>query len=183
MAKSNRMTAPEPTPQDKALKRVLLVSAIDGWSVAVIASLGVLLTLIIGDWLGTGIGLLVLAAGVLELHGRRQIMRRDSDGLKQLVRAQLFLLAVILVYCTSRLGSFDADTAMASLTPDMEALLKEAGLERADILPLVRITFFATYGGVALLSLLFQGGLILYYRRKTRLVTAALTAPAQSPLA
>lgn len=177
------MTAPEPTPQDKALKRVLLVSAIDGWSVTVIASLGVLLTLIIGDWLGTGIGLLVLAAGVLELHGRRQIMRRDSDGLKQLVRAQLFLLAVILVYCTSRLGSFDADTAMASLTPDMEALLKEAGLERADILPLVRITFFATYGGVALLSLLFQGGLILYYRRKTRLVTAALTAPAQSPLA
>lgn len=177
------MTAPEPTPQDKALKRVLLVSAIDGWSVTVIASLGVLLTLIIGDWLGTGIGLLVLAAGVLELHGRRQIMRRDSDGLKQLVRAQLFLLAVILVYCTSRLGSFDADTAMASLTPDMEALLKEAGLERADILPLVRITFFATYGGVALLSLLFQGGLILYYRRKTRLVTEALTAPPQSPLA
>ena len=177
------MTAPEPTPQDKALKRVLLVSAIDGWSVTVIASLGVLLTLIIGDWLGTGIGLLVLAAGVLELRGRRQIMRRDSDGLKQLVRAQLFLLAVILVYCTGRLGSFDADTAMANLTPDMEALLKEAGLERADILPLVRITFFATYGGVALLSLLFQGGLILYYRRKTRLVTEALTAPPQSPLA
>lgn len=177
------MTAPEPTPQDKALKRVLLVSAIDGWSVTVIASLGVLLTLIIGDWLGTGIGLLVLAAGGLELRGRRQIMRRDSDGLKQLVRAQLFLLAVILVYCTGRLGSFDADTAMANLTPDMEALLKEAGLERADILPLVRITFFATYGGVALLSLLFQGGLILYYRRKTRLVTEALTAPPQSPLA
>ena len=177
------MTAPEPTPQDKALKRVLLVSAIDGWSVTVIASLGVLLTLIIGDWLGTGIGLLVLAAGVLELRGRRQIMRRDSDGLKQLVRAQLFLLAVILVYCTSRLGSFDADTAMANLTPDMEALLKEAGLERADILPLVRITFFATYGGVAFLSLLFQGGLILYYRSKTRLVTEALTAPPQSPLA
>ena len=177
------MTAPEPTPQDKALKRVLLVSAIDGWSVTVIASLGVLLTLIIGDWLGTGIGLLVLAAGGLELRGRRQIMRRDSDGLKQLVRAQLFLLAVILVYCTSRLGSFDADTAMANLTPDMEALLKEAGLERADILPLVRIAFITTYGLVAFLSLLFQGGLILYYRSKTRLVTEALTAPPQSPLA
>ena len=177
------MTAPEPTPQDKALKRVLLVSAIDGWSVTVIASLGVLLTLIIGDWLGTGIGLLVLAAGGLELRGRRQIMRRDSDGLKQLVRAQLFLLAVILVYCTGRLGSFDADTAMANLTPDMEALLKEAGLERADILPLVRIAFITTYGLVAFLSLLFQGGLILYYRSKTRLVTEALTAPPQSPLA
>ena len=183
MAKSKRMTAPEATPPEKTLKRILLITAIDGWSIIVLASLGVLLTFILGDWVGSCVGLLVLAAGVMEIRGRRRLTQRDASGMQQMVRAQLFLLAVILVYCASRLGSFDADTALASLTPDMEAMLKEAGLARADILPIVRTAFIATYGLVAFLSLLFQGGLILYYRRKTRLVTEALTAPPQSPLA
>ncbi len=183
MAKSKRMTAPEATPPEKTLKRILLITAIDGWSIIVLASLGVLLTFILGDWVGSFMGLLVLAAGVMEIRGRRRLTRRDAGGMQQLVRAQLFLLAVILVYCASRLGSFDADTALANLTPDMEAMLKEAGLVRADILPLVRIAFIATYGLVAFLSLLFQGGLILYYRSKTRPVTEALAAPPQSPLA
>lgn len=171
------MTAPTPTPPEQILRRVLLVSALDGWSLVTIASLGMVLTLILGDWLGTGIGLLVLAAGCGELRGRRQLQRRDPAGMKLLVRAQLFLLSVILVYCASRLGSFDGDTALANLTPEMEAALHEAGLARADILPLVQIAFYATYGTVAVLSLVFQGGLALYYRSRTARVTAALAAP------
>ena len=97
MAKSNRMTAPAPTPPEKILRRVLLISALDGWSLVAIAGLGVVLTLVFGDWLGTGIGLLALAAGLGELRGRRQLRRRDPAGMRLLVRAQLFLLSVILV--------------------------------------------------------------------------------------
>jgi hypothetical protein len=171
------MTAPTPTPPEQILRRVLLVSALDGWSLVAIAGLGMVLTLVLGDWLGTGIGLLVLAAGLGELRGRHQLQRRDPAGMKLLVRAQLFLLSVILVYCVSRLGSFDGDTALANLTPEMEAALHEAGLARADILPLVQIAFYATYGTVAVLSLVFQGGLALYYRSRTARVTAALAAP------
>jgi len=37
--------------------------------------------------------------------------------------------------------------------------------------------FYATYGTVAVLSLVFQGGLALYYRSRTARVTAALAAP------
>ena len=79
------------------------------------------------------------------------------------------------------LGSFDADTAMSNLTPDMEAMLKEAGMARADILPMVRTAFLATYLTVAAVSILYQGGMALYYRGKTRLVTAALTVPPAPP--
>ena len=43
------MSPPAPTPPEKALKRVLLIGAIDGWSIIVIASLGSLLTLALGD--------------------------------------------------------------------------------------------------------------------------------------
>jgi hypothetical protein len=171
------MTDPSPTPQEKALRRVLTVSRLDGWSVIVIAALGTLLTLAFGDLLGCFVGVMIAAAGGLELRGRRKLERRDAAGMKMLVRSQMFLLTVILVYCASRLGSFDADSAMGNLTPDMEAMLKEAGIVKADILPMVRLAFFGTYGTVALVSLLFQGGMAFFYRRKTPLVTAALAAP------
>ena len=37
---------PEPTPAQKALKRVLAVSRFNGWSVIIVAGLGILLTLV-----------------------------------------------------------------------------------------------------------------------------------------
>ncbi len=175
------MSTPSPTPAAKALKRVLTISRLNGWSVIIISGLGALLALAMGDLTSVLIGLLVAVAGGMEVRGNTQLKRRDPDGMKLLVRSQLFLLAVILVYCASRLGSFDADTAMANLTPDMEAILKEAGLERADILPLVRTTFLATYLAVAATCLIYQGGLALFYRSKTKLVTEALTAPPPVP--
>ena len=175
------MTAPERTPAQKALQRVLLVSAIDGWSVIVIAALGTLLTLLLGDLAGVGVGVLVLIAGVQELRARRRLQRRDATGMQHLVRAQLLLLAVILVYCATRLGSYDQESMLANLTPDMKAALKESGVEVADIVPLVRMVFFATYGLVAFLTLVFQGGLLLYYRSKIPLVTEALVVPPAPP--
>ena len=101
--------------------------------------------------------------------------------MRWLVRAQLFLLSVILVYCASRLGSFDAESAMGNLTPDMEAALTEAGLAKADILPLVQTAFVTTYALFAILTLVFQGGLILYYRSRTGRVAAHLAPPPVAP--
>jgi hypothetical protein len=168
---------PVPTPQEKILQRVLFISAADGWSVVVLAALGCLVSLALGDLSGILIGLLVFAAGMLELRGRRRLRRRDPAGMKQLVRAQLFLLTVILVYCVSRLGSFDAETAMANLTPEMQAALNEAGVARADLLPLVRLAFYVIYATVTVVSIIFQGGLALYYRSRTAAVTQALASP------
>ncbi len=177
MAKSNRMPAPTLSPAEISLQRVLTVSRLNGWSVIVLSALGSLLVLAIGDLLSTLIGLLVLAAGLLEVHGHRQLQQRDPAGLTLLVRSQLFLLAVMLVYCAGRLGSFDADTALASLTPDMEVILAEAGLDKSSLLPLVRTAFFALYSAVAAITLIYQGGLALFYRSKIKPVTEALTAP------
>ncbi len=173
------MTTPAPTPAEKTLKRVLTVSRFNGWSVIIIASLGILLSLVLGDLLGAIISGLAVTSGWMEVRGHRKLKRRDPAGMTWLVRSQMLLLTVVLVYCVSRLGSFDADTAMGNMTPDMEASLKEIGLARADILSMVRTTFFATYITVAVVTLLYQGGMALYYRRKTPLVTAALTAPPQ----
>lgn len=172
----------EPTPEEKTYRRVLFVAGFDGWSVVIVAGLGMLLSLLFGSLNGIFVGLLLIGAGAMELHGRRLLRRRNAAGMRWLVRAQLFLLSVILVYCASRLGSFDAETAMGNLTPDMEAALTEAGLAKADILPLVQTAFVATYAILALLTLIFQGGLALYYRSRTDRVAAHLTPPPVAPI-
>lgn len=177
------MTAPAPSPPQKALQRVLAISRLNGWSVTLVAVFGVLLTLLLGDLLGTLIGLLAVTAGWMEIRGHGKLRRQDAEGMKWLVRSQLLLLSVILAYCASRLGSFDADSVMGNLTPDMETILQDAGVGLGDILPLVRLAFFVLYGTVAFVTVLYQGGLALYYRSKTKLVTEALTAPPHSPLA
>jgi hypothetical protein len=173
------MTSAEPTKQEKTLKRVLTVSRLNGWSVVVFAVLGTLITLAMGDFSGIVVGLLIGLGGWMEIRGHNQLKRRNPDGMKLLVRSQMFLLAVILVYCASRLGSFDNGSVMGNLTPDMEAMLKESGIEKADVLPLVRMAFFAGYGGFALATLLYQGGMALYYRSRIQVVTEALAAPSR----
>ncbi len=177
MAKSKPHAHPTLSPAEISLQRVLTVSRLNGWSVIVLSALGSVLALAIGDLLSALIDLLVLAAGLMEVRGHRQLQQRDPAGLTLLVRSQLFLLAVMLVYCAGRLGSFDADTALASLTPDMEVILAATGLDKSSLLPLVRSAFFALYSAVAAITLIYQGGLALFYRSKIKLVTEALTAP------
>ncbi len=161
------------TPADM-LRRVLKISRANGWSIAVVAGIGALATFALGDWLGTGIGLLAVVSGVMEVHGSRRLQHRDPGGMAWLVRAELFLLSVILVYAVSRLASFDSETALANLTPDMEAALRDAGIGRDEIVPLVRLAFRIFYGTVIFVGCLYQGGLAWYYRRKTPDVLRAL---------
>ena len=177
------LATPAPTPAEKILRRVLFISLWDGWSLIVIAALGLLVTLLLGDLSGIAIALLVLLAGLIELRGRKQLQRRNAEGMKLLVRSQVFLLTVILVYCASRLGSYDAESMLSNLTPDMRAMLTEAGLQVSDIVPLVHTAFLVLYITVALVTLIYQGGLALYYRSRTKPVAEALAARSNGPLA
>jgi len=103
-----------------------------------------------------------------------------------LIRSQLFLLAVILVYCARSVGSFDADYLRDEVIPKMRELflallginfdeiLQQTGLAVADLVPLAHKAFLLLYGIVAGVSLLYQGGLALYYRGKIPAITSAL---------
>lgn len=171
------MPLPTPTPAQRALKKVLTISRLNGWSVALFAGLCTLVSLAFGELLGFGVGLLVVASGIMEIHGHRRLQRRQTDGLTWLVRSQLFLLSVLLVYAVSRLFSFDGETVLSNLTPEMEAVLSESGIARAEIVPMVQLFFRAFYGAIILATLIYQGGLAFFYRRKSPLVIEALTGP------
>lgn len=166
---------PPPLPEE-TLQRVLRLARGNGLSVLIIAGLGTLLSLALGDWVGVAVGAIVAFGGWTELAGRKELLRGDADGMRRLVRAQWIVLGAILVYCVTRMASFDADTALGNLTPDMRTQLAEAGIDVATILPLVKLTFFSAYGMVTLVTLVYQGGMARHYRRRTDVVKAALAA-------
>jgi hypothetical protein len=163
------------TPRE-ILRRVLRLSFLNGWSVALTAGFCGLLSLAFGGVMGGGIGLLVAAGGVGEILGRRRLTRHDPDGVDWLVKSQLFVLGVVWAYAISRLMSFDSELAASNLTPDMKALLDQAGFDLNLLLPWVRLVFHAIYATVILVTLIYQGGLALYYHRRRAAIREALTA-------
>lgn len=169
------MKKPPLTPEER-LVRVLRISKLNGLSIAVVAGVCALGSLLFGDWMGAAVGAIVTVGGLMELSGRRQLLHGDADGMLRLVRSQMLVLGVIVVYAVSRLASFDLDSALGNLTPDMRNDLTQSGVDLAAITPMVRLMFYAMYGSVAVVTLIYQGGMALYYRRRTDVVKQALAA-------
>ena len=166
---------PPPLP-DETLGRVVRTAKANGLSVFIIASLGALASLAFGDLEGTAVGLVVAFGGWMELSGRQRLLRGDADGVTRLIRAQYVVMGAILVYCVTRLVSFDPDTALSGVTPEMRQELVNEGVDVAGLLRLVRIMFYALYSVVAVVTLAYQGAMARYYGRRREPVAQALGA-------
>jgi hypothetical protein len=172
---------PPPLPEE-TLVRVLRISKMNGLSVLIIAGLGALVSLASWDPVGVMVGGLVAYGGWMELSGRKHLLRGEAaEGMRRLVRSQWIVLGVILVYCVTRLASFDSESALGPLTSEMRAQLAEAGVDLASILPMIRLAFYGLYGSVALVTLIYQGGMARYYRRRTDVVKQAVEARLRPP--
>ena len=174
-----------PTPAEKTFSRILKLSGLNSWSVVVIAGLASVLALFMGDLVGLSVGVLAVVSGFMELHGRRLLKKRDAWGMRWLVRAELLLLAVLACYAVRGLVSFDADYMRDHVIPDareklqllgitLNEILNAYGLTEDKLIPLVRLATLCLYGTVLLVAVLYQGGMILYYQRKTEGVVELL---------
>ena len=152
------------------------LASFNGWTVAVFAGFCALVSLAFGDLVGTGVGVMFTIGGLMELRGRRMLRQRDIDGMRVLVRSQLFELGVMLVYAVSRIFSFDPDLALGNETAEMKTLLTQAGVDTADLLTLIKLFFYVFYGVVILVTICYQGGLAWLYHRRTPAVQTAMTA-------
>ena len=159
---------------EKSLGRVLWISALDGWSISLFAGLCTLISLLMGEWIGVTVGALVTTAGVIELRGRRRLLTGDAGGITLLVRAQMMILAVIWLYAFENLLAFDEAAMMAAITPEMRNALSQAGVSVEDFRPLLKPVYYTLYLTVIAVTLLFQGGLALYYHSRRGKVAAAL---------
>jgi hypothetical protein len=164
---------------EKTLRRVLFISAMDGWSVALFAGFCTLISLLMGEWIGVSIGAIITACGVFELRGRKQITRGDADGMKWLVRAQVFILCTIWLYASENMFAYDEAAILAGVTPEMTEALHQAGLSMNDLRPMMKPVVYGFYLVVMGVTLLFQGGLALYYRSAREKVRAAVAARAR----
>lgn len=162
-------------PPQETYRRIRRLSGMNGWSVAVFAGLCALVSLAFGQLVGAAVSAIVAYGGFVELRGRRLLQRRDIDGMRLLVQAQLIVLGAVWVYAMSRLASFDAGLALSNVTPEMNQVLTEAGIDTSQLLQLIKLVFYSMYSAVMVATLLYQGGLAWYYRRRTAVVQQALT--------
>ena len=154
---------------ERTLRRVALVSGLNGWTMVVFGLLCVVATLALGGgwWalLAAGIG----ASGVMELVGRGKLKSGRPDAGRWLTFSQLWLLALIVLYGAYQLASFDAESVMKSVSSALDQQsLHEMGLDEAAAKDLVRKVYYTLYISVIGVGLLYQGGLCLYYWRKAR---------------
>ena len=165
------MKAPPLLPEE-TLARVLRVARLDGSSVLVIAGVFALISALAGDKIGAVVGLLVAGAGAVELHGATLLDHGEPRGLRWLVSSQLVLLFTVLGYCAVQL----VRARLPEIPPDVDALLQESadqlGMTKDAYALLVfnRILYIA----VAAVTLIYQGGMTLYYFRRRGPITRAL---------
>lgn len=166
-------------PAANPLRPVLIMSALDGWSIVLVAGAGTLLSFAFASWIGVVVGALITLAGVIELRGRARLKREDARGITLLVGAQLMILLTLVVYSAANLVRFDESALLAQLAPYLPQI--NQALARANIPPsevdiraLVKPAYFAVYCGVIVLTTLFQGGLALFYRSYRRKIAPPL---------
>jgi hypothetical protein len=161
----------EPSPAD-TLRKVIKIAQVNGMVVVCpVAGLCALVEVALGDWFGAVVGFLVAASGWSEWHGAKLLKRGEAHGMAWLVRSQLYLLGLILLYALTQMARYNPALVRSLITPDMAQMYENSGVDIQDV---VRIAYYALYGTLAVTTLFYQGSLALFYRRHTAAVRTAL---------
>jgi len=151
---------------EKRKNRLVLISTMNAWTVVIIALLFGGLSLIGLSVSGVLVGAGLVCAGAMEIWGHRRL-RDARDGARiRMVGSQVVLVLTVLAYCGWRLVSFDSADPLAGMdvVEHMLDSVTDLGLvDLAELQALVGWAYVLVYQLVALLTLVFQGGLAVYY--------------------
>jgi hypothetical protein len=167
------------------LTRGSRIAGIDGFTLVFIAGGFGLVSASCSDWLGALVGGLAAGAGLIELHGRQRLKAGDGRGVTWLVRSQLVLLTIILLYVAYQLRNFDVRPLLISVETSLASVQRSFGLEVIPLadsfgltdkqfLELAKHTVRIAYIAVGIGSILCQGGLAFYYHSREQAVAKAL---------
>lgn len=163
----------------EALSRVLRTARMNGTVTLAIAGTFALISASDHDYIGTTIGLAIAAAGAMELHGLTVLHNREERGISWLIWSQFVLMTLVLGYAYFKITHPPIEELRASFntlySAEKMAELKKAeeqlGLSDDQLLKLLN-SF--TWGLIALVTLLYQGGMMIYYSRRRKAVNEAL---------
>jgi len=163
------------------IRRLLGVSLVNGLSVAVVALLSGVVALVRQDIVAVGWCMLAVTSGFMELHGRSRLVLGKPAGAGWMTAAQFWLLATIWLYAWLRWRDFEAEAFWESL-PALAQDQVNRQIAAAGILDDERPAFLAYLNAaiclsLALTSLVYQGGLALYYAFKQRVVRNEFASP------
>jgi hypothetical protein len=159
--------------------RVLRVARFDGLSILWVAGSLALLTAASGNVQGAVFGCLVAGAGAMELHGVGLLRHGRLDGVSWLIRSQLFLLALMFGYCALRLTHFELEPLRMAFHEMLRFPLMKQGWDLQQSMGMteekfLRQAYTRGYVVLALASLVYQGGMAIYYARRRNAVADAL---------
>ncbi|MBK8858124.1 MAG: hypothetical protein IPN11_10770 [Opitutaceae bacterium] len=157
------------------LARLLRLARLDGTVVLAIAGAFALASALGGNRLEVLVGVLIAGAGALELHGAGLLRAGEVRGISWLVASQLYLLVAVLAYVGLRLISFDPALINLIMTETLRQRYIDAGLTHAQIDQVVQLSYYLTYAIVGVLTVVYQGGLAIYYYRRRDAVEQALS--------
>ena len=160
-----------PVLPEEHLARVERVGRTHGTSVLFVAAFFALLSGVAGDYLGAIVGLLVAGAGAIESHGAALLREGEPRGVTWLVGSQVFLFIAIEGYCAVNLIHFVLPPIPDELLPMLKLKAEQAGMSVQDFCVFAYRSFFSM---VMVLSVFYQGGMVLYYFLRRDSVARAL---------
>jgi len=148
--------------REKRIRSIALISGLNGWSVSILACACLCISVLMGSIAGALVCLAIGASGAMELTGRHKLKQNSADAAPWLTASQSWLLFVIICYGLYQLFSFDLAKMFARLSPADRAQITALLQNNA---PLIETVYRGFYLAVMAASLLYQGGLWLYYRK------------------
>ena len=173
------MTPTPPLLPQETYVRVLRIARLDGLSILCLAGLFALAAAGAGDVQSALLGVMIALAGALELHGVSMLRHGDARGVDWLVRSQFYLLIMMMGYCGWRLTRIDLEPLRAAFHTSLHSPLmqkawaanQEMGMTEDQFL---RQSYTLLYVLLATGTLIYQGGMALYYIRRRDPVVRAL---------
>jgi hypothetical protein len=110
----------------------------------------------------------------MELSGRRRVQRSAPEAGRWLARSQLLLMAAVILYSAYHLLLVNPLDVLKDFTPqDRSALLQTFGAKETE--GMITTAFHILYLALIAGTLLYQGGLCLYYALATRKLARAMS--------
>lgn len=162
---------PPPFLPDETLLRVLRVARFDGLGVLVLGTVFAVMAAGSGDPPFAVIGLLAAGAGAMELHGIALLREGAHRGMNWLVGSQPFLLLVIWCYCGLRIVHFEMPPLPEGMGELATLNARQWGMSVEDYF---RLLNSITVGVLAVVALVYQGAMTIYYWRRREPVGRAL---------
>jgi hypothetical protein len=147
------------------------------------------------------IGLAAMASACMELSGRRRLKQNRPEARRWLAGSQLVLLAAIILYSAYHLLLFDTQEIMRgvqemirrlkeivmAMPPERRAQFSQVmdllqDMDLKELAKQVAMAYRILYRSLIAATVLYQGGLWLYYTLATRKLDRAAMAESQGKL-